>query len=163
MPITVELQDMFSYSLLLVALVVALVVLAGVLLLIFFVMKGKAKKPVVAKQEAKPVTPMEKPVTSEQLKQKYCAMIDDLENKCRDGKLSNRKAYQELSVILRRFVYEVTGVAVHKFTLEEMNRLNMPNLTSLITECYAPEFSVDKEGNIYDTMNKTRMVIKEWR
>lgn len=164
MPITVELQDMFSYSFWLTAGTTVLVLLIGIIGLIVFIKTRNKKKTVVAKQAPVQMKqPKGKPVSGEQIKQKYCVMIDELENQYRGGKLSNRKAYQELSVIVRRFVYEVTGVEVPNFTLEEINRLNMPSLYSLIAECYTPEFSVDKDGNIYDTMNKTRTVIKEWR
>lgn len=162
MPITIELQDMFSYSLLLVVGAVALVVLIGIIGLIVF-LKTKNKKQSAPSKPTPEPKPVAKPVSGEQIKQKYCTAIDDLENKCRGGKMNNRKAYQNLSVILRRFVYELTGVKVHNYTLDEINRLNMPSLSEVIGECYAPEFSVDKDGNIYDTMNKARMVIKEWR
>lgn len=161
MPITIELQDMFSYSFWLVAFAVAVVVLIGVIMMVSFLRKRKPKKPEV--QQPVPVQqPIVQPMSGEQIKQTYYALINELENKCRDGKVSNRIAYQELSVILRRFVYEVTGVKVHNYTLEEIKRLNMTSISDVIGECYAPEFSVDKKGAIYDTMNKARMVIKEW-
>lgn len=157
MPITVELQDMFSYSLLLTALAVILVVVAGVIGFLVFFLKKNVKKP-----EAVKPSPVAKPVSGNQVKEKYCAIINDLESQCHSGKVSNRKAYQKLSRIIRQFVYEVTGIKVHHKTLDEIKKLNMPGLYTVIEECYAPEFSVDKDGNIYDTMNEARMVIKEW-
>lgn len=157
MPITVELQDMFSYSLLLTVLAVVLVVMAGIIGFIVFHHKKKAKQP-----ETVVPAPVAKPVSGNQVKEKYYAGINDLESKCRSGKISDRKAYQELSRMIRHFVYEMTGIKVHYNTLDEIRRLNMPTLFAMIEECYAPEFSVDKNGNIYDTMNKARMVIKEW-
>ncbi len=157
MPITVELQDMFLYSLLPVALAVLLVVMAGLIGLVAFLLKKKAKKPEVVMPAS-----AAKPVSCNQVKEKYYALIHDLEMKCHGGKVSNRKAYQEISRIIRHFVYEVTGIKVHHNTLEEIKKLNMPDLYTMIEECYAPEFSVDKSGNIYDTMNKARTVIKEW-
>ena len=51
---------------------------------------------------------------------------------------------------------------VHNFTLNEIERLNMPSVSSVIEECYAPEFSKDKDGDIYTTINKARMVVKQW-
>ena len=158
MPITVELQDMFSYSLLRVALAVALSVGLNVIGIIDFMSKKKPKN----QQEVIMPTPVTKPVSGNQVKEKYCHLLDDLETEYRGGKVSNRKAYQELSRVVRQFVYEMTGIKVHHNTLDEIKRLNMPNLYAVIEECYAPEFSVDKDGSIYDTMNKARMVIKEW-
>lgn len=157
MSITVELQDMFSYSLWPVVLAAALVVIIGI---IGFIIFWKKKTPTVA--ETVTPAPTAPPVHGNQVKEKYYAFINDLEMKCRNGKVSNRQAYQELSGITRHFVYEVTGIKVHHNTLDEIRKLNMPNLYAVIEECYAPEFSVDKNGNIYDTMNKARMVIKEW-
>lgn len=161
MPITIELQDMFSYSLLLVLGAIAVVILIGIIGLIVFLKTRNKKQPAPVQPIPEPKS-VPTPISGEQLKQKYCIAIDDLEKKCRDGKMNNRKAYQKLSVILRRFVFELTGVKVHNYTLDEINRLNMPMLSSVINECYAPEFSVDKDGDIYDTMNKARMVIREW-
>lgn len=160
MPITVKLQGMFSYSVWVIALVVTVVLLIGIVALILF-LKGKKKQVEPVKPEPQPI-PAPIPVAGEQLKNKYCTMIDELEQAYRGGKVNNRKAYQKLSAILRRFVYDLTGVKVHNYTLEEINRLNMPQLSEVIADCYMPEFSVDKEGEIYNTMNKARMVIKEW-
>ena len=158
MPITVELQDMFSYSLVRVAFAVLLVVVVTTIGILVLLSKKKPKKQV----EMITPTPVVKPMSGNQVKEKYCLLINDLETKCRDGKMSNRKTYQELSKVVRRFVYEMTGIKVHHNTLDEIKKLNMPNLYAVIEECYAPEFSVDKDGSIYDTMNKARMVIKEW-
>ncbi len=161
MPITVKLQGMFSYSFWIIALVIAVVLLIGIVALILF-LKAKKKPVEPVKPEPQPM-PVPIPVAGEQLKNKYCKMIDELEQACRGGKVNNRKAYQKLSVILRRFVHDLTGVKVHNYTLEEIKRLNMPQLSDVIAECYTPEFSVDKEGEIYNTINKARMVIREWR
>ena len=159
MQVTVELQDMFSYSLLLVIIAVILVMAIGVTgYMILFKKKKKPVKPEVVTPE-----PVVVPLQGEQLKEKYYAIMNDLEKRRGEGKVSNRQAYQELSGIIRQFVYEVTGIKVQHNTLDEIRKLNMPNLYAVIEECYAPEFSVDKNGNIYDTINKARMVIKEWR
>lgn len=158
MPITVELQNMYNYSIWIVLAAIVVVLIVGVLGIIFL---KKSKKPVVVKevpkQEPRPV-----PVPQETIKQKYARAIDELEKQYRDGKISNRKAYQRLSVILRKFVHELTGVKVHNYTLMEINQANMPNLSEIIDDCYAPEFSVDKDGDFYNTMNKARMVIEQW-
>lgn len=161
MPVTVELQDMFSYSLWRLVLVVVVVIIIGLIGVMVFFRKKKTQKPEIP-VPAPVQAPAPKPISGNQLKEKYFAIISDLEMKCRNGKISDRKAYQELSGIARNFVYEVTGIKVHHNTLDEIRKLNMPNLYALIEECYTPEFSVDKNGNIYDTINKARMVIREW-
>lgn len=160
MPITVEFQDMFMYSVIPAALAVLVATVVGVAGFIYF----KKRKNVKPKEQVKQEQPVTKPVVNEvQIRDRYCQMVNELEAAFKSGELSNRTAYQKLSEILRQFVFELTGVKVHNFTLEEIKRVNMPNLTRIIDECYAPEFSVDSEGDIYNTIQKTRMVIKEWR
>lgn len=157
MPITVELQDMFSYSLIRIVLAAALVVGMILVGLIVFILKKKTKR-----EPEEVLASFVKKESENQLKERYCAIINDLEKKFRAGKMSNRKVYQKLSKVVRQFVYELTGIKVHHHTLEEIKKLNMPELYAVIEECYAPEFSMDQTGSIYDTMNKARMVIKEW-
>ena len=158
MPITIELQNMYNYSIWIVLVAIVLVLLVGVLGI--FLLK-KSKQPVVVKEVPK-AEPEPAPVPKETIKQKYSREIDELEKQYRDGKIGNRKAYQKLSVILRKFVHELTGVKVHNYTLTEINKANMPDLSAIIDDCYAPEFSVDKDGDFYNTMNKARMVIEQW-
>lgn len=163
MPITVELQGMFSYSIWPVVVAVALVLIIGIVGLVVFIKTKNKEKPEPVQAVSEPIPePKPVPLSGEQIKEKYYVMVEELEHQCRDGKVDNRDAYQRLSAILRRFVHELTGVKVHNYTLDEIRRLNMPRVAEVIEECYAPEFSMDKQGDIYTTMNKARMVIREW-
>ena len=156
MPIDVELQKMHSYSFLML-LVVAVFVAASVIGLLVFLIKRILKR----KNEIQPVKEMT-PATRESIKSKYNRQLDELEKKCQNKKISNRKAYQELSKLIRHFVYEATGIKVHSYTLEEIKETNLSSLYSMILECYAPEFSVDHQGEIYGSIEKARQVIKTW-
>lgn len=156
MPITVELQDMHSYSALMIIFVIMFLVLSmGLLVFIFF------KK--YRKTNAIPKMKIDMTATSrENIKQKYFALLGELEMKCFNNKISNRKAYQELSKITRHFVYEATGIKVHNYTLEEIKATNIAGLYDVISECYTPEFAIDKNGEIYSSIAKARKVIEEW-
>lgn len=156
MPIDVELQKMHSYSFLMI-LVVAIFVAASVIGLLVFVIKRMLKR----KSEVQPVKEMTE-ATRESIKSKYNHQLDELEKKCKKKKISNRKAYQELSKLIRHFVYEATGIKVHSYTLEEIKETNLSSLYSMILECYAPEFSVDHQGEIYGSIEKARQVIQTW-
>lgn len=156
MSVTVELQDMFSYSPLFLLVLVVLGII-GVLLWI----RRRKGKPIEQQIENVPVQEV-KPLSTDQVKGKYMTLINELEKQYGSGRMSEKEAYQELSGMIRRFVYEMTGIKVHHSTLEDIRRMNMPNVSGLIEECYAPEFSQDKNGNIYNTINKARMVIREW-
>lgn len=158
MQTTVELQDMFSYSFILMALAVIVVVMIAVIALIVYF--SSRKKP--EQMEMVVPAPQAKPVQRINIKKKYCTMLNDLEKKCRGNQISNRVAYQQLSKIIRHFVHEATGVKVHNYTLEEIRKINMPNLYSVIAECYTPEFATENSSNIYETINRARKVIEEW-
>ena len=154
MPITVELQDMHSYSPLMIIVVIIFVILSiGAVL--FMIIKRYMKT------NSTPRIQMTY-ASRENIKQKYWNLLNNLETKCRGDKISNRKAYQELSKIVRHFVHEATGIKVHNYTLDEIRTINISGLYDVINECYTPEFSVDKNGEIYCTIAKARKVIQEW-
>ncbi|MBQ3514654.1 MAG: hypothetical protein IJA32_12820 [Lachnospiraceae bacterium] len=150
----VELQDMYSYSFIMM-IVAAVLVVVPIIVMLGIIIKRKKKRKV------KPIKEMTVE-TRENIKQKYFGQLNRLEKHCRDNKLSNRKAYQELSKITRHFVYEATGIKVHNYTLQEIKGTNLSGLYSIISECYTPEFSVDKNGDIYGSITKARKVIEEW-
>ena len=154
MPITVELQKMHSYSLvwpIVASIIVAIIIATIVAIMVYKVSRPKAN----ANRE---ITVKDR----EQIKLKYINLLNGLETKCRNGSISNRKAYQELSKIARNYVYETTGVKVQNYTLDEIKGTNMPGLYNVVSECYAPEFSIDKNGDIYTSIAKARKVVEGW-
>ena len=154
MPITVELQDMHSYSVILpivVGIIVAIFVATIVVVLVKKFCKPKANVP-------REITVEDR----EKIKARYIGLLNGLEAQCRGGRLSNRKAYQELSKIARNYIYETTGVKVQNYTLDEIRSTNMAGLYNVVNECYAPEFSIDKDGDIYSSIAKARKVVEGW-
>lgn len=161
MSITVDLQDMYSYSF-------AMIVIAGILvvgLLIFALvmrMKRKRKKRKIKNPVSKTEMSVAK-MAQPDIKQKYFGQLYFLEKNCRNNEISNRMAYQELSKIIRYFVYEITGIKVHNYTLQEIAAVQLPSdIYSLIRECYEPEFAIDGNGDICGSITKARKVIAEW-
>jgi len=155
MPITVELQEMFSYSF--VWAVLAAVLAVVVILLCIFWDK------LIKKKEVTTVSmPVRNIPNKNVVKQKYSAMINELEQKCREDKITGRQAHQEISKIVRYFVHELTGIKVQNYTLSEIRNTNMPKLYSMIEQCYAPEFAPDSTTDIFKTIKKARKVVEEW-
>ena len=97
-----------------------------------------------------------------ELKRKYDAQLLELEEDVGNGTISERKAYQKLSALVRRFAHEMTGIKVSNYTLQELRQAGMPQLTALIEECYAPEFAPGNEGQVQEAIKKARKVIGEW-
>ena len=96
------------------------------------------------------------------VKTKYLNMLDELDNKLDSKKISSRKAYQELSILIRYFVKEVTGIDVTTCVLSDIERMNMPVIYELVKEYYSPEFARISIGNIRSSISKTRGVIYRW-
>lgn len=156
--ITVKLQNPFSYALWPIILL-GLVIIGIVVVLIILKLKGKPKKKTEAKTEnLQPV----KAVDVNALRMQYLKQLDEVEQAFRNQKLSIRKAYQNMSMIVRKFVQERTGIKANSYTLEDIKKLNMPQLETLISEFYSPEFSVKSEGDVFEALEKSRRIIEEW-
>jgi len=96
------------------------------------------------------------------LKRKYMKELAKLEDDVRGGRLTIREAYQRLSLIIRLFVFEVTGIRVQEYTLSEIEKLNYKPLTALVSEYYVPEFAREADSDIMSAIYKTRGVIDKW-
>lgn len=151
MKTSVNFQEPFSYN---IWLIVSLVVLLAIIV-ILAVVSNYAKK----KKEEKPKE-IVKPKNLDEIKKEYLEQIKKLEDNL--GTITNRKAYQNLSIIIRSFVFEATKINVQKCTLKEIKQYNLPVLTELVEEYYAPEFSKNEEGVISSSIEKTRKAIEKW-
>lgn len=148
-----ELMPMFSYSLITI-LFFLLLVITNIILLI------KPKK--IITTENNPII-IEPPKNSKDtIKNQYLKEIDLLKIKLQNNEITSRKAYQRLSIIIRKFIYEMTSLKVQNYTLEEIKQIKMPVLIDLVGEYYDPEFSVNEKGNIENSIEKTREVISRW-
>lgn len=154
MQITVKLQDMFSYSPIMVFVYIILVI-------VFVVVYWPRKKKELRKQEI----PKAKVIPAKSimdLKNKYIKILTDIEIRHSENKITDRMAYQELSALVRNFVFEVTGIKVQNYTLEDIKKANLPKLYELIAECYVPEFAAENNSNVQDSIKRARKVIGEW-
>lgn len=155
-PITVELEDMFSYAPVGLIIVAIILILVAVFFIVLVVKKHK--KPENKVIEVKQLEGNR----LESYKAKYIAILDTILAKYSRGEISERVAYQELSKAIRHFVHAVTGIKVQNYTLSEIGKINLPNLYYLIAECYVPEFDENGTGDVNSTVYKARKVIEEW-
>jgi len=154
MQISVNLQSPFSYSIYPIIIILIIVIIYTIYLIIKANKKStKEEVPTLEKVEIKDVNAIQK---------KYINKLNTIEADLDANKISVRKAYQELSTVIRHFVYEVTDIKVQYYTLREIKKLNMPILYELIQEYYIPEFSKYSIGNIKESIEKTRKVIQKW-
>ena len=68
-----------------------------------------------------------------------------------------------MSMCIRKFVHAVTGIKVQNYTLGDIGGLNMPGLYNLVSEYYSPEFARKSEGDVINSLAKTRSMIEQWR
>ena len=155
MQVTVELQENFSY---IPILLFAAVVVAGIVFFVLWAMKEKTQKE--AEQTKTLPHALHRPDSG--IKDTYDRKLAELEKQYAMQKISKRRAYQKLSLLLRRFVFEMTGIKVQNYTLQEIRALNQTQLTALIGECYVPEFAPGEEGELAETIVKARKVLREW-
>ena len=95
-------------------------------------------------------------------KNKSIAELDSLEKEYKDNKVSYRNTYVRISDIIRSFIFDATKINVQNYTLQDVEKLDMPVLTELMKEYYKPEFSYNEQGNVIESINKTREAIRKW-
>jgi uncharacterized membrane protein YqiK len=149
----VKLQKPFSYSSIgIIILIIVIIIFILIFLINYF--KNKPKKVVVKEDNIKDIN---------KIKKEYLSRIDHLIDNINTGTVTKRKAYNELSKIIREFVFKTTNIDVLKYTLVEIKRTNNKELLELINEFYEPEFSKEGKGNLTASIENTRKVITEWK
>ena len=122
MQTSVSLEPSFSYSILYLVIFFTIILI----FVLWFLEKSKKEKKVINQIENNNI----KNIKS--IKLKYLKKLIVLENKIDKNEITIRKAYQNLSSIIRYFVYAVTGIKVQNYTLEDIKGLNISMLYELI-------------------------------
>ncbi|RKM58120.1 hypothetical protein D6853_00870 [Butyrivibrio sp. X503] len=165
METTVTLRPPFEYSWWVIAIGILLAALALFLLMralykIFY----KKKEP--KKEEPKPEgykRPMPQHLFI--IKKKYIAGISKLKTQYEKDNLSKRDAYLKLSLMIRGYVHEATGIDVEKCTLTDVKKMGIRHLDKLMEEYYVPEFAEGNRSENRDfvtSCNTAVGVIREW-
>ncbi|MCR5105988.1 MAG: hypothetical protein K6B68_16280 [Eubacterium sp.] len=158
MKTSVELQAPFQYMIL--WLILAVLFIAGVIIAQVLLRKRLGDRLKKAKQiKLKRIAES----TLEGLKKKYIGELTCIEMDLRNQKITVRQAYQKMSICIRLFVHDVTGIKVQKYTLSEIKKVNMPQLTNLVREYYEPEFALESRTDVMGSVQRTRAVIESWR
>ncbi|MBR0091188.1 MAG: hypothetical protein IJP92_05785 [Lachnospiraceae bacterium] len=156
---SVGLKDPVSYSLIWFLVALALMAFGGIVFSLFYWRYRKEQAKIA--EGVRVVKPPK--VVMPFLKRKYGRQVARLDEALRNGQVEERIAYQELSRIIRAFAKEVTFIDVDKYTLSEIEMLNIPQLHRLVREYSQPEFSVNTGGNVTQSLIKTGQTIQEWR
>jgi len=79
----------------------------------------------------------------EQLKRHFLELVDDVERRYMAGSLPEREVFLQLSSLMRRFVFEATGVRAHTWTLAELREAAPASVSDAIAYIYPAEFEPD--------------------
>jgi hypothetical protein len=91
--------------------------------------------------------------------------VDDVEREYTAGRMSERKAYQELSAVVREYGSKVLGAPIHRLTLSDLRALSLPgtqHVTTLVEGLYPLEFSRKVSGSVGGAAGHARTVIGAW-
>ena len=97
-----------------------------------------------------------------QIKKEYISQLIKIQEGYDNGQLAMRDTYQRISASIREFVFKVTDIEVHNYTLTDIKRLNMPVLAELVEEYYRPEFEKESLGDVKNSIEKTKRAIERW-
>lgn len=99
-----------------------------------------------------------------ELKNRYVTQVLELQKKHDEGKVSTRKAFQSLSVLLRNFSHEYSKTGAFSMSLNDLERSSTPVvLTDKIRNFYPFAFEqANKTGNVKLAVEDTLKVIQLW-
>ena len=157
METSVALQNLASYSKMLIIPTTLLIVIPPLIYFVYWLImrqKGWMKNRI---RKMKPKEGVEK------IRSRYLISLQELSKKCENEEISVRDGYLELSRIFRSFVYEMTGKQVTNMSLVEIRSLRMQVVEQMIEECYVPEFAIRTTSDVLQSIDKAGKVIQQWR
>ncbi len=95
--------------------------------------------------------------------ERYLARIQDTADAHAAGRMGSRAAHQELSLTVRDFVHEVTGVRAQRMTLAELRESQLPMVGETIAHFYPGEFAPPESSDVHSAVEAARYVVTSWR
>lgn len=102
------------------------------------------------------------------LKVKYAGLIDEVEAEFREGRYSERAVASRLSLLLRFFAHEASGVDAQVMTLSDLRAARVPAVTSAVEAYYPPAFrpvsdqDAESEADPEAALDTAREVVRSW-
>lgn len=98
------------------------------------------------------------------VKEKYWALIVDIQNRHDAGALDMRAAHLELSLAVRTFVHEMTGLKTQRMTLSQLREHRLPLAGDAVELFYPAEFSrASGHSSVADSVQTAKNVVSQWR
>ena len=100
-----------------------------------------------------------------QIKEDYMGKLQNLALAYGNQTMDKRTAYQRLSLLIRGFVQEATGINVENYSKAEIKAFGIKHLDNLMEEYYVPEFAEEERAQNRDfasACNTALGVIRTW-
>lgn len=160
MPTTVTLQPDFFDPFFLILLLGLILLISG---LVKFFRWNKERRAIKKQQKMLQAQTMQMRAVPAQVKARYTDQLRQLGNRITVGSIPPRTGYQQMSLLVRTFVKEYANLDVTTKTLAEIRSMGLPELTALVEEYYAPEFSPDEIGDVQKSITVTIKAINKWK
>ena len=109
-----------------------------------------------------PLPKIVKPVDLPTLKNKYIALIDEVAALYQHKRISNRIAHQQLSSLIRYFIFEASGFRAHLMTLSDITKTKHQDLAGIIRQYYPSEFSRIESGDVAVSIDNAKRIVERW-
>lgn len=93
---------------------------------------------------------------------KYLAMIDEIETAYKAQETTSREAHQSLSLVLRGFASEKSGVRAEMMTLSDLREANLPSVAETVSHLYPGAFSRVADASVPEALKETRSEVSAW-
>ncbi|AMM21131.1 hypothetical protein AX769_14525 [Frondihabitans sp. PAMC 28766] len=103
-----------------------------------------------------------KPADLRQLVVKYSSMIDEVDAEFRAGHLTERAVAGRLSLLLRFFAFETSGVDAQVMTLSDLRVARLPTVTGAVEQYYPPAFRQQTASDAGRAVETAREVVRSW-
>lgn len=92
----------------------------------------------------------------------FAAEIDAVVVDHEAGRCSSREVFQRLSPLVRRYVFDVSGVPVHTMTLATLRRRQQGELAETVARWYPSEFSAFVDADVPTGLDHARHFVQRW-
>lgn len=155
----VDLRPAFDFSSIWLVLgCILLAIVVAWLIFVLFITRRRVQKTIKTLPKITYVAP-----DIRRLKQKYLALIDDVEKKYASHEYTKRASHQALSMLLRFFVYEAQNHRVDVMTLADLRKTKYQTLAKAIEGLYIPEFRRHEQGDVAAAVSSAREVVSTWQ
>jgi hypothetical protein len=96
------------------------------------------------------------------LKEAYLQRIDAVTADAYAGRVTARASHQALSLLVRKFMRDVTGVDASRMTLAELDRHPLPAAADAVSRLYPGEFGPEPLPPVDVSAETVRRAVRSW-